>query len=288
VSRFWPLCVALTVLCGCSGAAAPANLDAALEDAWRSYSTGDFEYAIVRFDLVRQTPAADEEQRFSALLGLAFSYQLRPNPDLDRAREYYELLEKMGTDRARRAALLGLGQIDLAEGASGDGETKLVALMHEYPDSIEADEAAIHLADSLFRPQPVGNGPGRYVLASGAVVERGLRLLEERLRERPHNPLAAAMHMMLAGKYIELEDFEKAVPHLIAAEKEGIAGVKLRGTVLWRIARIADKRLKDYALAERYYQRYVDEFQRSALYYLASQSLERVRQLQEAKERDES
>ncbi len=271
--------LAIFVSCGCGGGTPSGGLDAALEDGWKAFSTGDFDFAVKCFKTVESADAPTLEQTYSALLGLATSHHHRSNPDLARARSYYVRLGELDTDAARAQSLLGLGCVDMAAGESGQGQSELMSLMQDYPGSLEAGEAVVHMADSLFRPHGDDANPGEFTLAREAAVLRGLQTLEDWLAAHPDDRLASAMHIMLANKYIELSDFEKAVEHLVAADEAGIAGVKTRSVTLWRIGRIAEKELKDYELAETYYTRYVTEFERTVLFYRAAKSLERVQAL---------
>jgi len=282
--RFRLIGIVLAALLGatlgaCGRGAESGAVKDLLEKGWRAYSTGDFDFAIRKFESVGEAPGAAPEQQFSALLGLATSHHLRSNPDFEQARLWYERLGELKMAAAQRQSLLGLGRVDLAEGKSAAGQTKLMRLIQDFPESLEANEAVVHVADSLFKPTRRHSEPGQFSLAGEGAVQRGLNMLEERLRAYPHNALATTMHLMLAGKYIELQQFQKAVEHLLAAEEQGIAGVMLQSITLWRIARIAHIELKDYDLAERYYAKYAEQFPRTTLYYRATKSLERVRAL---------
>lgn len=272
------LILAALLLPACGQRLTESQLNESLERGWRAFSTGDFDVAVAAFDAVEKAPGALGEARYSALLGLASAWQLRPNPELARARDCYGRLDALGTEQARKQGMLGLALVDLAEGRTAEGQSRLTDLVRKFPESPEADEASIHLAESLLEPRASASSPAGFGLPAEAPVERGLRVLEERLQAFPHNPLATAMHIMLANQYIKLQRFPEAVKHLIAADEEGIAVRTSRAITRWRIARIAEKELGDYALAEKYYQRYVDEFQRTVLYYRALTSLERVRQ----------
>ena len=263
---------------GCGGGDADAGPDALLERGWQAYSTGDFDVAIDAFAaVVRAAPSA--EQTYSALLGLATTQHLRSNPDLDEAAKYYTQLGRLDTDEARKQSLLGLALVELVQGQTGEGQARLTELARDFPESREADEATIYLAESLLRPRPAPGATGGFKLASDSLARRGARVLEERIEAYPANGLAAAMHMMLGDYYMSAGQMRKAVDHLIAAEEEGISVIKTRSIVLWQVARIAEKELRDYELAERYYALYVKEFGRTALYYRALTSLERVRAL---------
>ncbi len=273
------LFAALVLVLGCGSKRDAGNLDALLAEGWQAYTTGDFDYAIGCFEDARSVRGASPEQTYSAILGLATVYHLQSNPDLARAREYYAMLAGLNTPDALRQSALGLARVDLAEGRTAEAQSKLTAVIRDYPDSSEADEATIHLAESLFAPRPNEEAPGGFDVAGEASMRRGLQVLEDRLSSHAQNPLASAMHMMLANKYIELRQFDKAVQALLGAEKDGIAVERLRSVAVWRIARIAELELKDYELAERYSALYVKDFGRTELYYRALESLERVRTL---------
>ncbi|MHC5035240.1 MAG: tetratricopeptide repeat protein [Planctomycetota bacterium] len=264
---------------GCGRAGAAEDLGSKLEEGWRAFSTGDFEIALTQFHAVEGDETASLDEQYSALLGLASTHHLRTNPQLAQAKDYYGRLMRLEHEAASRQGLLGLGLVELAAGNEAEGQTHLTKLISNYPDSIEADEATIHLATTLLKPTIVEAKPGEFDLPRPAAVQRGLKTLARRLETHPHNPLAAAMHVMMANKYIELKQFEEAVEHFIAADEAGIAVTKQRSITLWRIARIAETALKDYGLAEDYYSRYVNEFRRTDLYYRATKSLERVREL---------
>jgi tetratricopeptide (TPR) repeat protein len=273
------LALLLLLLWGCGGGSASGDPDLLLADGWKAYATGDFDFAIQRFQSAAGAEGLTDQQRYSALLGLATTFHYQSNPDLARARDCYERLSKLDHPAAGRQSLLGLARVNMAEGRSMDARSQLAQIVEQYPDSHEADEAVLQLADALTRPGIDESTPGQFNPPSSALVERALGVLQARLDARPHNPLAPGMHMMMANIMIQQNDFGAAVEHLVAAEQEGIAVVRLRGIVLWRIARIAEKELKDYDLAERYYGLYVDEFQRTELYYRALKSLERVQEL---------
>ena len=275
------LLAALLCACGCGKGGAAGDVNAQLAEGWRAYSTGDFDYAVSVFEGVDNTARLEPEQAYSALLGLAITHHFRSTPDLSAAREHYVRLGELGTDRSRRESLLGLARVDMADGSKMEAQTKLAAILRDFPESMEADEAAIQLADFLIRPEIIDKEPGRFELPSPALVQRAVSTLQDRIREQPDSPLLPAMHMMLANIYVQERQFAEAVEHLVAAEQAGIAVIKTRGIVLWRIAQLAERELRDYELAERYYTLYVEEFSRSRLYYRASKGLERVRALKE-------
>jgi len=276
------LLVLLLAFCvGCGGEAGAAGPEGNLSTGWRAYSTGGFDFAEKAFLRVAKNPAASNEQLYSALLGLASTYHFSTSPDLDRAASCYERLAQVAGDRGVCQSLLGLGMVGLARGELEEGRDYLSELIESYPDTRAAGEAAVYLAGSYFRFRPDKDSVGGYALPDASAVQRGLEVLEERLNAYPDGPLASVIHMMLAEQYVEVSDFSRAVDHMQAALEKGIASETNRGSVTWQIARIAEKELKDYELAAKYYTVYVRDFRRSQQYYRASESLERVRGLLE-------
>jgi hypothetical protein len=267
------------LLIGCGGQASTGNVGQLLNDGWRAYAIGNFDPAAASFQRVVQDGKATDEQRYSALLGLAVSVQYQPTPDLDAALQYYEQLAQLKVTPAVPQSMLGIGMVYVAQGRVEEGRAELSRLTQQFPDSEEAGEATMQLANSLFRPAPDDKAVGGYRLADPAFVQRGMALLERRLAAYPSSPLAAAMHMMLASELIEQQSFKEAVTHLEAALKAGVESSTTRGSITWQIARIADEKLHDYALAEKYYGDYAEKYKRTQLYYLAQLSRDRMEKL---------
>lgn len=264
---------------GCGAGAGTGNINQLLEEGWRAYATGEFAVAANLFRTVENTGYATEKQLFSARLGLATAYHLSTDPDLETAQTYYTRLNGMDVPGARRLSLLGRGKVALERGRTDEGRRTLEKLQNEFPESAEADEATVHLAESYFHPQENPDLPGGYDVPSKSSVARGIRVLEYRLTNHPENALAAVMHMMLADRYTDRGEFRKAVDHLQQALRKGIVSARTRSELMWQVARTAEKELEDYRLAEEYYQRFVETSRRHVLFYRARQSLERVRDL---------
>jgi tetratricopeptide (TPR) repeat protein len=276
----------LAVLPGCGQASASGSVDQLLEQGWRAYSTGDFDFAVASFRKVEESGDLTQEQLSSALLGIATTYHLSTNPDLDRAREHYVRLEKLPLEAARRQGKMGKALVDLARGETASGQLLLTELINEFPQSGEADEAALYLADSLFKARRDAEAVGGWSFPPDSQVSRGLTLLEQRVSNRPDSRLRGVMHMTLAARYIERKEYRTGVEHLEAALEAGIVSTRTRATLCWQIARIAELELQDYPLAEKYYARYVENFERSQLFHRARLSLERVRKMQAENEEE--
>jgi tetratricopeptide (TPR) repeat protein len=279
LSSILAVLVLAAALAGCGRQAASGDLDGLLAEGWRSYSTGDFEYSAGLFHSVLEAPGVAEQQRFSALLGLATNYHMNSSPNLDRAGDYYTQLGQLNVEGAERLSLLALGKIDLAKGLRLEGRAKLTTLRRDYPESVEADEATLMLAQMFLSPRLDKAAAGGFMLPAEDDARRGLDALEGWLLERPDNSLAAVMHMMLGNEYVERQEYGKALAHLESALDIGIASARTRGSITWQIARIAERELKDYPRAEKYYALFVAGSRRHVLYYRAQESLERVKGL---------
>jgi tetratricopeptide (TPR) repeat protein len=280
--RVLPIAVVLALaalLAGCGGEAGSGDLDSLLGEGWRAYGMGNFGGAHSFFDAVAQDERASDQQLYSSVLGLAVTALYQTTPDLNAARQYYERLATVHVDGAVAQSMLGIGNVYIAQEKSGEAQVELANLVRQFPDSEEADEATLLLADCLFRPTPDDKAVGGYRLASPALVQRGINALEDRLRTHPNTSLAPVLHMVAASRLVDMGSYREAIVHLQAALELGVESSTIAGTLTWQIARIADKELHDYALAEKYYADFVAHNKRNQLYYLAMLSEKRMQQL---------
>lgn len=276
--------LALAFLPGCGPAEQTGTVQEQLQEGWHRYTTGSFGFAEKQFKSILKQPDLTDEAKYSTLLGLATTYHYSTNPDFGAARAQYEALQDLPLEAARRQALLGLALVDLQEGNPEAARVKFIQLTQQYPDSLEADEGALHRADSLLHPREAEEETGDYTLPPESDVEKAMQVLLTRLSERPDNPLAAVMHLRLSDRYIERKAWREAIDHMKQALAKGITSSRTRSATMWSIARIAEKELKDYALAAEYYETFTQETKRHVLYYRATQSLERVRGLMQQPE----
>ncbi len=282
--RYLRLALAVLLLAlsaGCGAEAVLGEPEEALAAGWQAYSLGDFEFAETAFLHVTQDEEATEEHRYSALLGLASTHHFNTRPNLEAAARYYERLAGVAGERGARQSLLGLGMVELAREEVSRGRGHLHELIDLHPESREAGEAVLYLADSYFRPEEDGEAVGGFRPARASALQQGLEVLEERLSAHPDDPLASVMHMMLGRQYVQMAEFRRAVEHLQAALRLGVASETNRAEVTWQVARIAEMELQDYELAEEHYAIYARDFPRTQQYYRAARSLERVRELQQ-------
>jgi tetratricopeptide (TPR) repeat protein len=288
------LCAA-TALGGCgrqSGSGATGRL---LSEGWMAFSTGDFDIAADRFQTTLGQAHLADEQKHSALLGLATTYHLDPQPDLDKAQATFEELGRLNTDAARRDSLLGLGMVGLSQAAGesltdeervaiiAEARRNLAELLGSFPDSREAAEAAIHLAHSHTQPYPKAD-KGVFVVPTDATEQAGRRALADWLAAQPENELASTHHMLLGQMLVAERNYEEGVKELIRAHESGLISLQTRAAVVLHIATLAHKKLGDYDMAEKYYELFVREFPRSFYHYQAKERLDQVRAAKESTE----
>jgi tetratricopeptide (TPR) repeat protein len=272
----------LVCLAGCGDPLEGTDARELLNAGWRAYSMGDWDVAQRSFRTVERLGAATEAERSSALLGLATTAHYRqPTPDLKAAEDYYQQVLDEGTPEAERLAMLGLAHARRLQGNRQGSLAVLQQIRQLGPDTTEADESVLHTVEILFEPVPVEGEAGHFDLPTEDDQRAGQALLEQWLQRRPDNVLASTMHRLLASRHLEAGDYAAAVRELQAALAKGVTSARTISGILWQIARLAERELKDYALAEQYYEKFVEVSRRNVLYYRARLSLDRVRQLSE-------
>ena len=243
-----------------------------LAEGWQEMRYANYPKALKAFERALAEAKSDED-RAEAVFGLALHWQSKPTgADLPRALSLYErVLGEFPDTRAAPWATLALARAaDLPPTEENrrvdEARERYRAVLSKWPDSLAADEAAIRLAQTYMTE-----------IADPAAVDRGAKILEDRLAARPRNDLAAPMHLLLGGYRQGLEQFREAIRHWIAADEAGIPGLSDRANVYYAIGCNAERRLKDYALAAKWYQKLVTDTPRDAKYYIAKLAAERCR-----------
>lgn len=275
---------------GCSDPMAEMPVDQLLAEGWMSFSTGDFEISRRYFAAAEARPGTTPEQKHSAILGLATAHQLDPRPDMDAADAAFQRLGDVPTEGARRDSLMGLGQVELGRALD---ETKkpeeriphlalargyFLQVLADYPDSLAADQAVIHIAETYLTPFATDD-VGGFELPDLEMIARAEKAVEARLEVEASEDMAAATRVLLGRIQIALGKYGEAVENLKIAEPL-VSVPRIREGVVWQIANLSEARLNDTAQAIRYYQLFVDSFERSTLNYRAQLRVERLSQSQ--------
>jgi len=276
--------------------------DKLLATGWDQLGLVNYGAALKTF---RQVMAAEgsREQKAAATFALGHLWQYRrPGADVEKARRRYEQVVSgyKGTPSAR-LGLMALARLADTPELERDRDVKRAQtlykkIIHEGPADFIADEAVLRLAMTYLEKR-----------GERKAEDVGAKLLREHLSQRPDNFLAHAMHLTLGSLLQNRGQYRQAVEQLIAADRADeraamkeltpeqssappakLAGhltqvrVMARGaraSLYFRIAKIAEKHLKDYALAARWYERIVREIRRDNRFYVSKVAAERCRKL---------
>ncbi len=285
-----------------ANAPAPDPADQRLSEAWRHLELVNYPAAEKAFQAVL-SGEADRARQAEAHFGLGhLSQYRRPGEDIAFARKKYQLVAETFADTpSAPLAWMALARLaDAPEYEKQRDRDKARELyrkiVDDYADSQTAHEARLRLAMTYFEDPTDPNAQ-----------TRGISLLTHHLDKHPRNYVAIAMHTQLALVHQVRGEYAESVEHWIAAddvdeqaaraelsaEDRKLGGRRLlsriaqhrvmdssaRATQYYRIAQLAEKRLKDYELAVKYYERIVYEIVRDNKYFVAKLAAERCRKL---------
>ena len=141
-------------------------------------------------------------------------------------------------------------------------------VLEQYPDSIEAGEAAARSAITFMKPD--GKKQGDF--------EKGAALLGDWLASQPDSPQASSVALFVANVYdVYLEDREQAYHYYQMAERMGLNNQGNAGSRYWRLFELAVE-LEKYEEAVSYGQTVIREYSRSGRAYEAKLLLEEIRE----------
>ncbi len=215
--------------------------------AWSEYGLQAFANADGLFAEVAQSSQASEEERWQAQLGRALitHYQM-PGRDPEAAIPQYEaLLQQVGQRGLWRGQILGRladcymeiapAQVDKARGLYDQSISALPA------DSPLVQETMLRLLSSyLQRPD------------RGEIV-RGLQVADQMAARFAGTSFESIFHGMRAEMAFFISNYPALAEALDAQYRAGISNVRVKEAVLFRLARINELELGQYARAEAYY-----------------------------------
>ena len=272
-----------------------------LERGWKQLDLVNYPAAEESFRKVRDGQPS-RSQRAEALFALGHLWQYRrPGADIDKAVEHYRQVAGEFQDTPSSAmalmALACLADIPEYEKDRNVGEARRLyrRIIQEKAGSLAVHEAVLRLAMTYLEE---GTDPNQ---------SRGIRMITDHLMAHPDNVLAVAMHNQAATAYQARGEIARAVEQYVAADAadERAAEAELtdaerklplkrrldqlaqnrvmdagsRASLYFRIARLAEQKLKDYPLAVKWYARIVYEIVRDNKFYAAKLSAERCREL---------
>ncbi len=285
--------------------AAPADpLAGLLATGWDHLDQVNYPAARETFEEVLEANPS-RAQRAEARFGLGHVWQhRRPGADVEKAaRLYRQVAEEFPDTPSGPLALMALARLaDAPEYEKARDRAKARAtyrkIIARYPKQFIVHEAVLRLAMTYLED-----------LGDSQAAQTGLAMLRDHLAAHPGNFLAAAMHLHSGTTHQRRGEFPDAVRHWIAADAadQKAAETELtpkerslpprrranrvsrnramdsgtRASLYFRIARVAETKLRDHPLAVTWYERIVYEIVRDNKYYVSKLSAERCRKLAE-------
>ncbi len=234
-----------------------------LSRAWGEYGLQAFSKAEELFSAVVESGRASQEERWQALLGQAFitHYQMPGRDPRAAIGKYEALLKEVGDNGEWRGQILGRladcyveivpSQMDKAR---ANYEEALSVLR---PESLLLRETMLRLLSSYLQR------PDR------AEIARGLERADELAASFVGSPFESVFHGLRAEMAFFIGDYVALASALDAQYRAGISNIKVKEVVLFRLARINELELDDYARAEDYYRRLASEIPSSQKAYFA-------------------
>lgn len=270
---------------GCSRKLPPEVAKNPIEQGWQYYQAGDFDRAILSFELAEQQAGNDSTARAKALYALATTWwQKRPDPDRDRATDLYQQVIQIDpkSDLAAWSAL-GIARIvafpemtkdaRLPEAAVRKGVDAYEKVVTQYGDYSVADEALV-LQQSLklatLKPEDVQQ-----------VVDR----LTQFVTEKPQSKYLSHAWAVLGIAYEYQGRWQDQLNAMIQSyeklEIDPDVPIMVKPSVFWSIATVAEFKAGDFATARKFYRLLQEKFPRDALLFSTELALKRMDEKEE-------
>jgi len=285
---------------GAKAATGPAQLLAA---GWKQLDLVNYPASQATFKKVLGSSSATRAQLAEATFGLGHLWQYRrPGASISEATELYQQVAEEYKDTPSAAlALMALACLadtpEYEKDRRPDEARRLYReILRDKPESFVVHEAALRLAMTYLEER-----------GSRKTEDEGVRMLTEHLAAHPNNFLATAMHTQLAVLFQSREEFRKALKHYIASDTVDLRAAQSeltdaerklplkrrlnqisqrrvmdtgsRAALYYRIASLAERKLKHYAVAVTWYEKIVYEIVRDNKFYVSKLSAERCRKL---------
>lgn len=244
---------------------------------WEYLTIQEFDRSADHFRsaLLRSDPQGREYAL--ALYGLGCAAQFRrPEPDLETATESFQrAVDEDRTGEVAPWAALALARSEFVFRASRDLTEKLMTdedlrdayrgVIRDYPGTDAAQEATLHLAQSLFATEDDDE------------AEEAVSLLEGLLEADPDTPYRYAIYGTLSGYAYRHEQFLDQYKYMVKQLEASTDPDRYLGDFYYRIAYQADARLNRPDLAIPYYEKMLDECRIDARSYQVRRAVERLR-----------
>lgn len=271
------LCLGLLALAGCRPAAAPGAGAPAetLALAWEDFRMAEYNRAARRFQAVVDAAGAGEDAHAAALYGLGATAALRrPDPEPERAREFYEAAVGAAPESGWAAwSLLGLARmLDFEPGS-------------EEPDAAKLRAAYQRVIDA-FPEHPAGEEA--FILQQGTLVvsleendaRQAVENLTAYLARHPGSKYTSTIHGLVQDAYGTLEEpehqFEAALQAMEHRELDPANPKADLAPTYWSLAAFAETNLGDFPSARKFYHLLIEEYPTDQRVYPAKLALARM------------
>lgn len=251
------------------------NTEDKLKEAWQLLRRYDLSGAEKILAEIKDKIDQDLPQYIEANLIYAAVLCNKDNPkkeDIERAEKILrQLISRYPQNKATPYAIMQLARIYELEHYYGDkpdiekAQDCYRTIIEHYPHSPLASQAIIRLAATYISS------------TERQKIEDGIKIIKDWLGKHPNDKLAGIMHLYIADVYfLPLMDYKKAIDEYIKADKLGAVDLLQKDLIYWRIARTADKKLGNKAIAKRYYRKIIEQLPDSGRYWQAKTALERL------------
>jgi tetratricopeptide (TPR) repeat protein len=234
-----------------------------------------FENAYKYFKEAKDKSPGGSETWQQAIYGQAVCAQQFSPPEKKKIEEaqqlFGELLKTCPKSKYASRAMMNIGRIfevsDFYEDAINLEEARAwyQRVVDGWPNDPIAGEATLRVAHTYIQTYDKKQ------------VQKGVEILEAWLKAHPDDPLASAMWQYLAETYfVPLQEYRKSVDCYIRADEIGLMEKGREGGVYWRVARTADKLLKDRGIAVKYYTKIITLVPTSGKAYESQLALKRL------------
>jgi len=269
-------------------------LFADLNSAWREVEFKNYKIALKLFDDILQDKSAPLKDKIQSKFAKAMINQFkRPNPDMSKAEKLHaELFFQNFSHFIAPASLLQLGRIYDYNFFAGKSLFSAVNLFSKASDNDKAPSFVRDLAKKYvklsrekqsktemaraFYKTIIENYPDATSQVAEATlrlaltftddiqntnsVKHGIQILEAFIEKNPDSEFTSVMMMTTGNAYCDvLKNYKEGIKYLIGFEEKGILNFREQSAFLFKIAVIAQNKLNDYSIAEKYYNKILNE-----------------------------
>jgi tetratricopeptide (TPR) repeat protein len=230
-----------------------------------------------------QKKADNRQVKSEAMFALAVLWQIRqPSGNVEKAKILLkQIISEYADTSAAPWAYLAIARIADTPEYEKDRDLKEARRLYEetirlFPNHPASDEAVLRLGFTYLEK-----------IGDDASQNQGADILEKWIAAHPKSYLAPAMLILLGDRYERKADWRRAVDWWTRADEAGVPGLADRATLYYKLGQVCEKRLKDYPLAVKWYEKLVYDIKRDGKFFVSKLAAERCRKLAGMPPRDD-